>query len=108
MEITLLSKQLQVAVILSVFLNMYVIMCIVCFGLIPYAVKSYVNLRTQLRAIGDGNCLFRCFSQIITGSPDQHYEVAMGYIHDMSKNSHCPHMLCYRAIRLDRHWHPVH
>ena len=28
--------------------------------------------RTIRRIIGDGNCLFRCFSYIITGSEDQH------------------------------------
>ena len=33
------------------------------------------NLRTLRNVEGDGNCLFRAFSVIITGSEDQHMEV---------------------------------
>ena len=54
----------------------------------PNVTLNRPNLRTQLRAIGDGNCLFRCLSQIITGSPDQHYEVRMCIIGHMRHIAH--------------------
>ena len=54
----------------------------------PNVVLNRPNLSTVLRTRGDGNCLFRCFSQIITGSPDQHYEVRMCIIRHMRHISH--------------------
>ena len=46
------------------------------------------NAHTILKEIGDGNCLFRCFSHIITGSPDYHYEVRLLIIRHMRQISH--------------------
>ena len=54
----------------------------------PNVVLNCPNLSTVLKTRGDGNCLFRCFSQIITGSPDQHYEVRMCIIRHMRHISH--------------------
>ena len=54
----------------------------------PNIVLNRPNTETILRARGDGNCLFRCFSQIITGSPDQHYAVRMCIITHMRHISH--------------------
>ena len=49
-----------------------------------------------LGTIGDGNCLFRCFSQIITGSPDQHYAVRMCIIRHMR---HISHLIIISSMR---------
>ena len=46
------------------------------------------NAHTILKEIGEGNCLFRCFSHIITGSPDYHYEVRLLIIRHMRQISH--------------------
>eukprot|EP00731_Ephydatia_muelleri_P005830 Em0003g78a len=54
----------------------------------PNIVLNRPNTETILRARGDGNCLFRCLSQIITGSPDQHYAVRMCIITHMRHISH--------------------
>ena len=54
----------------------------------PNIVLNRPDTETILRARGDGNCLFRCFSQIITGSPDQHYAVRMCIIRHMRHISH--------------------
>ena len=53
------------------------------------------NTERILRARGDGNCFFRCFSQIITGSPDQHYEVRMCIIKHMQ---HIAHLLIASTV----------
>ena len=54
----------------------------------PNVFLNRPNTERILGAIGDGNCLFRCFSQIITGSPDQHYAVRMCIIRHMRDISH--------------------
>ena len=54
----------------------------------PNVFLNRPNTERILRAIGDGNCLFRCFSQIITGSPGQHYAVRMCIIRHMRHISH--------------------
>ena len=54
----------------------------------PNVVLNRPNLSTVLRARGDENCLFRCLSQIITGSPDQHYKVRICIIRHMRHISH--------------------
>ena len=54
----------------------------------PNVFLNRPNTERILGAIGDGNCLFRCFSQIITGSPDQHYAVRMCIIRHMRHISH--------------------
>ena len=54
----------------------------------PNVFLNRPNTERILGAIGDGNCLFRCFSQIITGSPDQHYAVRMCIIRYMRHISH--------------------
>ena len=46
------------------------------------------NTHTLLKEICDGNCLFRCFTHIITASPDHHYEVRMFIIRYMRQISH--------------------
>ena len=54
----------------------------------PNVFLNRPNTERILRAIGDGNCLFRCFSQIITGSPGQHYAVRICIIRHMRHISH--------------------
>ena len=41
------------------------------------------DLTTVVRIVGDGNCLFRCFSYIITGSQDQHFEIRTAIVSHM-------------------------
>ena len=49
----------------------------------PNVVLKRPNLRTLVKARGDGNCLFRCFSYILTGSQDQHFAVRMAIVAHM-------------------------
>ena len=39
----------------------------------PNVVLRRPNLRTVVKGIGDGNCLFQCFSYILTGSQNQNF-----------------------------------
>ena len=71
----------------------------------PNVTLNRPNLHTQLRAIGDGNCLYRCFSQIITGSPDQHYEVRMCIIRHMRYIAHL--LIAYDGTSVDDEDGPV-
>ena len=41
------------------------------------------DLTTVVRIVGDGNCLFRCFSYIITGSQDEHFEICTAIVSHM-------------------------
>ena len=41
----------------------------------PNRVLTYPNIATVRSIVGDGNCLFRAFSLIITGSQEQHMEI---------------------------------
>lgn len=41
----------------------------------PHVALTPPNARRIRRIVGDGNCLFRCFSYMITGSEDQHVEI---------------------------------
>ena len=43
------------------------------------------DLTTVVRIVGDGNCLFRSFSYIITGSQDQHFEIRTAIVSHMRR-----------------------
>ena len=45
------------------------------------------NRRNRIRIMGDGNCLFRAMSHIITGSQDQHVQVRAAIIRHLKTNS---------------------
>ena len=46
------------------------------------------NFRTIRRIVGDGNCLFRSFSYIITGSEDQHMAIRIVILNHMVNIAH--------------------
>ena len=45
------------------------------------------DLTTVVRIVGDGNCLFRSFSYIITGSQDQHFEISTAIVRHMRRTA---------------------
>ena len=49
----------------------------------PNVILKRPNLRTVVKGVGDGNCLFRCFSYILTGSQDQHMAIRMAIVAHM-------------------------
>ena len=49
----------------------------------PNVVLRRPNLRTVVKGVGDGNCLFRCFSYILTGSQNQHLAIRMAIVAHM-------------------------
>ena len=42
----------------------------------------------MVKGVGDGNCLFRCFSYILTGSQDQHLVIRMAIVAHMRSIAH--------------------
>ena len=48
------------------------------------------------RIRGDGNCLFRCLSFVVTGSQEQHYEV---------RRKICSHLIAIGHLMLFQHMH---
>ena len=42
----------------------------------------------MVKGVGDGNCLFRCFSYILTGSQDQHLAIRMAIVAHMRSIAH--------------------
>ena len=49
----------------------------------PTVILKHPDLKTVVKGIGDGNCLFRCFSYILTGSQDQHLAIRMAIVAHM-------------------------
>jgi hypothetical protein len=49
----------------------------------PNVILKRPNLRAVVKGVGDGNCLFRCFSYILTGSQDQHMAIRMAIVAHM-------------------------
>ena len=49
----------------------------------PNVVLKRPDLTTVVKGVGDGNCLFRCFSYILTGSQNQHLAIRMTIVAHM-------------------------
>ena len=49
----------------------------------PTVILKHPDLKTVVKGIGDGNCLFRCFSCILTGSQGQHLAIRMAIVAHM-------------------------
>ena len=56
------------------------------------------DFRTIKRIPGDGNCLFRSFSYIITGSDDQHMAVHAAILKHMKKKTVARRLLLFHLI----------
>ncbi len=54
----------------------------------PQVPLTLPYLRTVKRIHKDGNCLFRCFSYIITGSEDQHMSIRAAILNHMVDIAH--------------------
>ena len=54
----------------------------------PNVTLTPPDRRTIKHIVGDGNCLFRCFSYMITGSEDQHTAVRMVILEHMISIAH--------------------
>ena len=60
------------------------------------------DMRTVKRIEGDGNCLFRAFSYLITGSESQHMAVRLAILNHMINIAHLildHHVLGYSSIQ---------
>ena len=79
----------------------------------PNVALKRPDLRTVKRITADGNCLFRCFAYIITGSEDQHLAVRAAVVDHMVTighfllghgiiHSHCSVQEYIRANNIDK------
>ncbi len=68
----------------------------------PNVALKRPDLRTVKRIEPDGNCLFRSFAYIITGSEDQHMAVRAVILNHMVDIDHFllgPHIIQYSSVQ---------
>ena len=54
----------------------------------PHCVLTQPNFKTVRRILGDGNCLFRALSYVVTGSEDDHMAVRRAIVNHMVSIAH--------------------
>ena len=68
----------------------------------PNITLTHPDMRSVKRIEGDGNCLFRAFSYIITGSESQHMAVRLAILNHMVNIAHFildHHIVGYTSIQ---------